>query len=393
MLSFNYLASLKLTFLTLIKSYKKSILSSIGVSIGTLSVLLINIFSNYTIDVFNNEMTKLGVNGIVVSINSNSVTMDSQYINSLSNLNCIDEFTPYIFDEKCKINNQNEEVMTCGVINNFTDIYGQKLLYGKVFSSKCYDNVCIISKNLANKTFNSDNPIGNSLTLKFANKDINFKVIGVLEPDEKIASGITASLSKEKIYIPYNCFLLNKNINCINQIIITANNEYNLDNTLADIKSVSNKFIGKDNYEINNLVDQKNKILELLNIIKNCLFVISAISVLVSVTSVFNIMLMKVNERKKEIGIKKAIGATNNVIMLDFLCESSIIFFVGTLIGIIITFVIYCVLYVFVSKMFYFNITNCLAVFLVSIVLGIISGVYPSYKAAKLKPVDSIYKN
>ena len=151
MLSFNYLASLKLTFLTLIKSYKKSILSSIGVSIGTLSVLLINIFSNYTIDVFNNEMTKLGVNGIVVSINSNSVTMDSQYINSLSNLNCIDEFTPYIFDEKCKINNQNEEVMTCGVINNFTDIYGQKLLYGKVFSSKCYDNVCIISKNLANK--------------------------------------------------------------------------------------------------------------------------------------------------------------------------------------------------------------------------------------------------
>ena len=392
-LSSNYFGSIKLTFTTLIKTYKKSLLSSIGVAIGTLSVLLINIFSNYTIDVFNNEMTKLGVNGIIVSINSSNVNMDSEYIKSLTELNCIDKLSPYIFEEQCEINNYSDKVSICGVLNNFTDIYGQELKCGKTFSSQCYDNVCIISKNLSNSIFNSENPIGNYLSLNFANKNINFKIIGVLKPDEKIASGISKTFSDEKIYIPYNCFVLNKNISSVNQIVLTTNNNYNLDNTVNMIENISNVYLGKENYIINNLTSQKNKIIGLLNIIKNCLFVISGISVLVSITSVFNIMLMKVNERRKEIGIKKAIGAKNMIIMLDFLCESSIIFCVGSVIGIAVSFIIYCCLYLFISKTFSLDFLMCVLVFLSSIVLGIISGVYPSYKAAKLKPVDSIYKN
>ena len=101
-----------------------------------------------------------------------------------------------------------------------------------------------------------------------------------------------------------------------------------------------------------------------------------------------NVMFVSVKERTREIGVRKAIGATKSMIMLQFLMEAVTICFIAGLIGLFFAYL----LSLFINKIFPSTLPISLATFsvLLSIIVGVISGLIPSYQAANLEPIDSL---
>ena len=117
-------------------------------------------------------------------------------------------------------------------------------------------------------------------------------------------------------------------------------------------------------------------------------FFITLLSLVVGGIGIMNIMFVTVKERTREIGVRKAIGATNGMILSQFLMEAVIICLIAGLVGLFFAYVIS----LFINKVFPSTLPLALSIFsiMMSMVVGIVSGFIPSYKASKLDPIDSL---
>ncbi len=135
---------------------------------------------------------------------------------------------------------------------------------------------------------------------------------------------------------------------------------------------------------------QLDQVNEVLGIFTGFISAVAAISLLVGGIGVMNIMLVSVTERTREIGIRKAIGATTNTILLQFLTESVIISLLGGIIGMILGIAAAYGLGSFAGIAPVLSIKSIIAVIIFSSSVGIFFGIYPARKAAKLDPIEAL---
>ena len=139
-----------------------------------------------------------------------------------------------------------------------------------------------------------------------------------------------------------------------------------------------------------NMAAQMNKLNGILDIVTFVLSVIAGISLVVAGLSIMTVMLVSVNERTREIGIKKSIGASRSTIMKEFLVESLIISLLGSLSGAAAGVFISYLGCLVLSVDFVFNLSMFIFCVAFAVALGILFGVYPALQAVKLKPVDAL---
>ncbi|GAA0712030.1 ABC transporter permease [Paraclostridium ghonii] len=274
------------------------------------------------------------------------------------------------------------------------DLFGSKKLaklsYGRYFEKSDINNdVIVLTYENAKKLF--DNPklaIGKAINLN----GTMFEVIGVLEKQKSIFSS-SQDLVQQASIDRINEIKNKENVNKITSLDVFISPGYDFDTVSDSIKEVleNNHPNLPGTYNVESPGSGTEELNSMISAITMFITLITAISLFVGGIGVMNIMYVSVTERKREIGIRRAIGATPNSIMLQFLFEAMFVTLIGGLLGILSGFI----LSQLAGLVMPFNPVLTIKTFIgassTSIIVGIVFGIIPAYKASRLDPIKAIY--
>ncbi|MEG0693454.1 MAG: ABC transporter permease [Oscillospiraceae bacterium] len=376
----------------------RSMLTIVGISIGVLSVIIISIIGDVGKETINMELDSMGISGICIRTTNGAVSnnlLSKEELDMVAANENVKEASPLISRiTEISVRKKRTQAVVWGVDSNVDSIVSMELLYGRMINKSDINSdakVCIVDEVFAKNNYKRSNIVGKNVSLYIESRFVEFQVVGVVSSGGNILQGIMGEMVPSFLYAPFTTLSnLSQNPN-FSQIVVTLNE--NKDETVATsniLRQLNQKLGTSDGLRVENLNQQKEKLNSVLNIVTLILSIIGGISLVVAGLSIMTVMLVTVNERTREIGIKKAIGASKKIILFEFLSESLLLSLIGSIIGCIIGITIGVIGCLIVSVPIVVNMGTVLFCILFSIGIGMVFGVYPALKAAALKPVDAL---
>ncbi|WP_088815927.1 MULTISPECIES: ABC transporter permease [Listeria] len=373
----------------------RSFLTMLGIIIGVASIILLVSLGKSVSYGVNQQLGDLGSNLITVYNNSTSKTnqLDLEDVSSYEQIDGVSHISPEIDGSANVLTDQGGKVFSVvGTNEQFQQVHSVKLAEGRFLSAVDIDNsqkIAVIGHDIASEIFGFANPINQTIKIN----GFNYRVVGVTEKSGESLLGST----DKKIIIPISSAERLLKTQTINTIYLQANSPEKVNFVISILKSrLALKF--KDETKnsdspVFQIVNQK-EILDTFNTINtlltNTLGAIAAISLIVGGIGIMNIMLVSVQERTKEIGIRKALGAKRSTILSQFLIESAVISVTGGLIGILIG-ISGALLFGAVAEVPSGISMGVISfAFIFALVIGVVFGISPANKAAKCKPVEAL---
>lgn len=381
------------------RSKTRTVLSLLGVIIGVASVIVITSIGKSSTKQIEDTFGSSGLDVVSISSgymrrNRDAVTLkfDEEFredlFNNVENIKRV--WYKNSFSSSLSYGETSVNANATAIENGYLEMYGLSLDYGNYFSVT--DDVTgaqkvILGSEVASSIFPNGNAIGKVILLVTNDVPFSFKIIGVLKEQNSGMENATTG-----IYVPRGFYSkkITPNPNA-NTIMVQAISPKNCTQMVNDITAYA---VEKSGTEGTVRVQSMQTMIEQMSSITNTLSLmlsgIAAISLLVGGIGIMNIMIVTVTERKQEIGIRKALGASPFDICRQFLVESASITLVGGVIGIILGICVsFSVEYV-KNQPFTVQIQACLISFLFSVFVGIFFGLSPAIRAAKLDPVNAL---
>lgn len=398
-----YFESILMAFDSIFSNKMRLLLTMLGIIIGVAAVIaLMSLGYGVRADIENN-IASLGSNQITIipgtsrkpGVRPAAGSMQSltykDYL-AVKNLPNVSNAAPLVSNSYVVVSgNKNWTTNVYGVTSDYLSISDLKIAEGRYWNEQEYtgrERVCVIGKTVATGLFGSESPVGQKIRIK----GNPFTVIGVLESkgysfidqDDRILSPFT-TVQERMMGITY-----------VSRIVLTADDSNVLPQIEADVTNLLRTrhriVIGKeDDFNIQNSQDLLETMESTTQTLTVFLGSIAAISLLVGGIGIMNIMLVSVTERTREIGIRKAIGATYHMIIVQFLIESITVSIAGGLIGIIVGVSIALLIPHIVGMSSVISPLPIIGSFLFSVIIGLVFGLYPAQKAAKLNPIDALH--
>ncbi|MDD5528221.1 MAG: ABC transporter permease [Patescibacteria group bacterium] len=298
------------------------------------------------------------------------------------------------------LNYQNASYTTSvqGASGDYFTVEGGDLADGRFFTDaeeQATAHVVVLGDTVKNELFGDSPAVGANIKIR----NHIFQVIGVM----KKRGTILVQNYDDMVIIPNQTMRKTVlGIDYLNFIRATVDNESNMAETVAEIKEVlrtrhaiTDQSGSSDDFNVRNSADALALITTVTNALKFFLAAMAGLSLLVGGIGIMNIMLVAVNERTREIGLRKAVGASNANIILQFLIETIIITTLGGLIGIIVGALISFLASLIIKSLGYdwnFSISPSSVIMAlgVSATIGLIFGIYPASKASRLEPVEAL---
>ena len=390
---------LKLAVLNISRKKMRNLLNVVAITIGVSSVLLISSIGTSGEKIIGEELERLGIQGIAVFQNEtpNSVPLYAEDAERLKNrFTCIKETLPVVLETGyLKFNKVSSNAVLFGVGESAEDIYNVSVLYGRTPNKEDIKNrekVIVVDDELAEKAYRRKNVVGKTLTIKYREKSEVYKVIGVIRSQKSGINQLMGNSLPNFVYLPYSALNELRNEKSLNQIAVSCFGGYKSDGRefskyLSKIKSSPGAYSSKD---FSAEIDEIKKIPQ---IVSGILGTIAAISLIVAGIGIMNTMLSFVAERKKEIGIMIALGASKKHILFCFLCEAIIVVLSGGVLGAALSFAILKL----VSGLFEFSIDLEYDIFftteMLSLACGIIFSILPAVQVSKMNPIVALGRN
>ena len=274
------------------------------------------------------------------------------------------------------------------------------LLAGRTLTSRDQDEakkVILVSDLLVEKLFNGDNlsAVGQKLDVLFNNRYYSYTIVGVYEYEESTFSSSSSEDTVTTMYLPLQTALdQTHNRNGYSQLTILTKAGVSATDFCTTIETYMNNRYYKDNdsFEISAMSMESivESMTSMLSTVSLAIAAIAGISLLVGGIGVMNIMLVSITERTREIGTRKALGATNGSIRLQFIMEAIVLCIVGGIIGIILGMAIATVATNMMGYAVSPSVTGIVLSVSFSIFIGVFFGYYPANKAAKLNPIEAL---
>jgi putative ABC transport system permease protein len=273
-----------------------------------------------------------------------------------------------------------------GTDANFLSVVDvMKVTSGRMFTEG-ETGVVLFGKDTATELFGDTDPVNKMVTI--GTKE--FTIIGVTE--QETTSSIFGSQFANMIIVPFaDATVLNKNKETINRIIVKAASAEQVNPVKDRLHELLLKqHNGEEDFTVLTQKDILGLFDQFLNLATAMVSAIAAISLIVGGIGIMNIMLVTVTERTREIGLRKAVGATKSAILLQFLVEAIIVTLIGGLIGIGISLAIGAVVTANTPLTPAFTPSVIATALGISVVIGAIFGIWPAMRAARKDPIEAL---
>lgn len=378
----------------------RTFLTMLGIIIGVMAVIVIVGLGNGMMEKMKESFAELGTNTITVSVwsqGARSVSVDEMYKIVDKHPDLLENTSPQVnFNGTVRVGTKDyRQTNVMGVneeysrFKSYTIAQGRGLQYMDIKDNK---QVCVIGAYL-NRVAYGGNAVGQTLKIG-ANK---FRIVGVLDAKVSDLNGQMGS-GDDVVLLPYSTVLRLSQQSTVSQYLVIMKDENQaaqckavLDNALMDI------FKSDDSFYVYSMIEWLEQQKALINMVVIILTAIASISLLVGGIGIMNIMLVSVTERTREIGIRKAMGAKERVILAQFVTEAATTSALGGVLGIVLGYMISGVANQ-VLPMFLDgesiavapSVDAALVAFAISVGIGILFGYLPARRAARLNPIEAL---
>ena len=400
-----YKESFLMAWASLIANKMRSILTMLGIIIGVAAVIALVSIGNGVKQDIQNSISSLGSNLLMVmpgaprtpGVRPSQGSMKSLKVSdyqAISKLDGVKAASPYTANSYVTIyQSKNWTTTVSGVSINFQDVNNWTMAEGRFISSKNVENrerVAVVGQTVVKNLFAGEDPVGKEIRVK----NIPFRVIGVLNSK---GNGTMGNDQDDTIFIPYTTAMERvEGVDYLRMVYVVANDDNGIDRLQSDIENLlrvrhSIKDTNLDDFNIQNMKSIMETMEQTTGTLTLFLGAVAAISLVVGGIGIMNIMLVSVTERTREIGIRKALGATYFVIVTQFLIEAVVISLMGGLIGIALGIGASKLIGLASGMSTVISVPTIVLSFAFSMAIGLVFGIYPARKAAKLNPIDALH--
>ena len=390
--------SFKMALRSISSNKLRAALTMLGIIIGVMALVVLVSLVNGATSSVTDAVSGLGTSMLTVSISDDKgMPLDLDTVNGYMDEDGIGLVAPYISSSvTATADGESGEVTVYGATPAFYDVQGMQLAMGRFLKTSDVENhtyVCVINENAATELIGYVDCVDQAISLN----GVEYTIVGVLSDNEDSLTSMMTSGSLA-VYLPYTSLLrLSDSLTSeVTSFYVSAPENGTMETVEAAMTNILMERFEDDDeaFSISSqsvLEDTMSSITSVLTIL---LGGIAAISLVVGGIGIMNIMLVTVTERTREIGIRKAIGASRGTILSQFLMEAVVLCMLGCALGIFLSWAILQTVTTVVSSL---NMTFSLdgGVVLIAVafcfVIGVVFGLYPANKAAKMKPIDALH--
>ena len=390
--------SLKMALRSIASNKLRAALTMLGIIIGVMALVVLVSLVNGATSSVTDAVSGLGTSMLTVSVSDDKgLPLDLDTVNGYMEEADIGLTAPYTSTSVTASGEEESGSVTVyGVTSAFYDVQGMQLQMGRFLKTSDVENhtyVCVVNETAATELIGYMDCVDQGIYLD----GVEYTIVGVLSDNEDSLTSMMSSGSLA-VYLPYTSLLrLSDSLTAeVTSFYVSAPENGAMETVEAAMTAILMERFEEDDeaFSVSSqsvLEDTMSSITSVLTIL---LGGIAAISLIVGGIGIMNIMLVTVTERTREIGIRKAIGASRGTILSQFLMEAVVLCMMGCALGIFLSWAILQTVTTVVASL---NMTFSLdgGVVLIAVafcfVIGVVFGLYPANKAAKMKPIDALH--
>lgn len=329
------------------------------------------------------------VTGVNVLAFLDSSTLTAKDVSALKSLDSTTAVTPMAFLTSSVLNGSGrlDNVYVLGTSSALPEVLQQEVAYGDFFTD---DNpaqrFAVIGTNIAHKLYGELNPVGHTITISGQ----DYIVRGVLTHSSGGLLSVGQTDFNSAVFIPFEQAEAIADGTNITQILLKSKGS----NTVTTIRDVRKTLLatheGREDFSILKQEELLGVVNGVVNKLTGFISALAAISLLIGGVGIMSIMLASVSERTREIGIRKAVGATNRQILNQFMVEGLVLTIGGGLIGVVISLLIFVGLRLYTDLNPVITVPTMVLAVLVAIIVGVIFSIAPALKAARKDPIQAL---